>query len=93
MWDIAAAVVAFILAFALTKAGVRVVFAWLASCCVVPAFILVTELVLPDSRGSAMLPIALFVGGIYGAAAGGVGALFASLMSGKEAEPEDGASG
>jgi hypothetical protein len=93
MWDIAAAVIAFILAFALTKAGVRLVLAWFASCCVVPAFILATELMLPDSRASAMLPIALFVGGIYGAAAGGVGALFASLVPGKQADPEDGASG
>ncbi len=88
MWDIAAAVIAFVLAYALTTSGVRVVVAWLASCCVVPAFILVTEFVLPDSRGSAMLPIALFVGGIYGAAAGGVGALFASLMAKKGAEPD-----
>ena len=93
MWDIAAAVIALLLAFALTRAGVHVVLAWLASCCVVPAFILVAELVLPESRSSAMLPIALFVGGIYGAAAGGVGALFASLASKKGAEPEDGASG
>jgi hypothetical protein len=88
MWDIAAAVIAFVLAYTLTATGVRVVLAWLASCCVVPAFILVTELVLPDSRGSAMLPIALFVGGIYGAAAGAVGALFASLMAKKGAEPD-----
>ncbi|MCC6210886.1 MAG: hypothetical protein IT513_07570 [Burkholderiales bacterium] len=88
MWDIAAAAVAFFLAFALRAAGMNLALAWLASCCVVPAFVLITEIALPDSRGSAMLPIALFVGGIYGAAAGGVGALFASLLAKRGADPD-----
>lgn len=80
MWDFAAIAVAFGLAFALKAAGMHVVLAWLVSCCVVPGFLLLAEFALPDSDRSAMWPIAMFVEGIYGAAAGGVGALFASLM-------------
>jgi hypothetical protein len=87
MWDLAAIAVAFMLAFALKAAGLHVALAWLASCCVVPAFLLVAELILPDF---AMWPIAMFVDGIYGAAAGGVGALFASLMAKRGAETDAG---
>ena len=88
MGDIAAVAVAFMLAFALKAAGLHLLLAWIASCCVVPAFVLFAEYVLPDSDRSAMLPFALFVGAIYGAAAGGVGALFATLMWKKDAEPD-----
>lgn len=88
MGDIAAVAVAFVLAFALKAAGLHLVLAWLASCCVVPAFVLAAEHLFPDSGRAAMLPFALFVGAIYGAAAGGVGALFASLMWKKDAEPD-----
>jgi hypothetical protein len=87
MWDFAAIAVAFMLAFALKAAGLHLVLAWLASCCVVPASLLIAEFVLPDS---AMWPIAMFVEGIYGAAAGGVGALFASLMGKRGAETDAG---
>lgn len=49
--------------------------AWLASCAVVPAFVLIAEFVLPHQGGGAsMWPIAMFFGGIYGAIAGAVGA-------------------
>ncbi len=88
MGDIAAVAVAFMLAFALKAAGLHLVLAWLASCCVVPAFVLVAEHLFPDSGRSAMLPFALFVGAIYGAAAGGVGALFAALMWKREPKPD-----
>ena len=87
MWDIAAVVVAFMLAFALKAAGMHLVLAWLASCCVVPAFVLFAEYALPSGR-STMLPFAMFVGAVYGAAAGGVGALFASLMWKRGAKPD-----
>jgi hypothetical protein len=50
--------------------------------------VLFAEHVLSGSSG--MLPIAMFVGGIYGAAAGGVGALFASLLWNKGAQPDAG---
>jgi len=88
MGDIAAVAVAFMLAFGLKAAGLHVVLAWIASCCVVPAFVLVAEHFFPDSGRSAMLPFAMFVGAIYGAAAGGIGALFAALMWKKSAEPD-----
>jgi hypothetical protein len=85
MWDFAAIAVAFGLAFALKAAGMHVVLAWLASCCVVPAFLVIAEYVLPDGG---KWPIAMFVEGIYGAAAGGVGALFASLLGKKSVESD-----
>jgi len=88
MWDIAAIAVAFVLAFALKASGMHLALAWLGSCWVVPAFVLFAEYALPDSGRSAMLPFAMFVGAIYGAAAGGVGALFAALMWKKDAEPD-----
>ena len=89
MWDFAAIAVAFVLAFALKAAGMHLALAWLASCCVVPAFLLCAEFVLPDGDRAAMWPIAMFVQGIYGAAAGAVGALFASLMSKRDDKPDD----
>lgn len=90
MWDIVAIAVAFILAFALRAAGRHLALAWLASCCVVPAWVLLVEYVLPGNSRAAMWPITMFVGGIYGAAAGGVGALFAALMWKRGAAPEAG---
>jgi hypothetical protein len=93
MGDIAAVAVAFMLAFALKAAGMHLVLAWIASCWVVPAFVLFAEYVLPDSGRSAMLPFAMFVGAIYGAAAGGVGALFAALMWKSDAKPDPGERG
>jgi hypothetical protein len=66
-----AAVVGFVLAW---RFG-HPLLSWLASCAVVPTFVLVSEFVLPYQGGGASLwPIALFFGGIYGALAGGIGA-------------------
>jgi len=90
MWDFAAIAVAFVLAFALKAAGIHLALAWIASCCVVPAFLIFVEFVFPVGDRSAMWPFAMFVQGIYGAAAGGVGALFASLMSKSEDKPDAG---
>jgi hypothetical protein len=89
MWVIAAVVAAFLLAFALRAAGLHVVLAWIASWLVVPAYVFFAEYVLPGHAGGApMWPIAMFVGSIYGAAAGGVGALFASLIWKGRAKPD-----
>ena len=93
MWHFAAIAVAFMLAFALKAVGLHLVLAWLASCCVVPAFLLLAEYALPDGDRSAMWPIAMFVEGIYGAAAGGVGALFATLMVKRDDKPDAGQAG
>ena len=89
MWAIVATAAAFLLAFALRAAGMHVALAWLASCLVVPGFLFFIEHVVPG-RGDAspMWPIAMFVGSIYGAAAGGVGVFFASLMEKKRTEPD-----
>jgi len=88
MLDIAAVALAFVLAFALKAAGWHLALAWLASCFVVPGVVLFEEHVLSGSP--AMLPIAMFVGGIYGAAAGGVGALFAALLWNRSEQPDAG---
>ncbi len=59
---------------------------WLASCAVVPAFVLIAEFVLPYSGGGAsMWPIALVFGGFMGALAGGAGVLLASWLHNKRA--------
>ena len=66
-----AAVVGFVLAWQFGHPFL----AWLASCAVVPAFVLFAEFVLPyQGGGASMWPIALIFGSIYGAVAGGVGA-------------------
>lgn len=89
MWVIAAIVAAFLLAYALRTTGLHIALAWLVSCLVVPAYVFLMEYVLPDrGDGSPMWPIAMFVGTIYGAAAGGVGVFFASLMDKKRTEPD-----
>jgi len=79
MGEIAAIAVAFLLAFALKAAGMHLVLAWLASCCVVPAFLFIAAYV-PGSGRATMWPFTMFVWAVYGAAAGGVGALFAALV-------------
>lgn len=93
MWDIAAIAVAFMLAFALKASGMHLLLAWIGSCWVVPAFVLFAEYGLTGSDRSAMLPFAMFVGAIYGAAAGGVGALFAALLWKSGAKPDAGQDG
>jgi hypothetical protein len=90
MWDFAAIAVAFMLAFALKAAGLHLVLAWLAACCVVPVFLLIADYALPDGD---VWPIAMFVEGIYGAAAGGVGALFATLMVKRDDKADAGQAG
>ena len=89
MWAIVATAAAFMLAFALRAAGMHAALAWFASCFVVPGFLVFIEYVLPG-RGDAspVWPIAMFVGSIYEAAAGGLGVFFASLMGKKRAEPD-----
>jgi hypothetical protein len=90
MWDLAAIAVAFVAGYALKAAGLHLALAWIASCCVVPAFLLFAEFAFPNADRAAMWPIAMYVQGVYGAAAGGVGALFASLMGKRGAETDAG---
>jgi hypothetical protein len=82
MYVIAAIIAAFLLPFVLLKRGVRTSNAWLASCCVVPAFVLFAEFVLPYSGGGAsMWPIALFFGALWSAAAGALGTFIAARIN------------
>lgn len=71
-----AIVAALILSLVLCASGVRLVYAFLLGCLVVPAFVLVSEFVVPCSGGGAsMWPAALLFGGIYDAASSGAGVL------------------
>jgi len=79
MGEIVAIAAAFLLAFALKAAGMHLVLAWLAACCVVPGFLFIAAQ-LPGSARATMWPFTMFVWAVYGAAAGGVGALFAALV-------------
>jgi len=88
MGEIAAVVAAFMLAFALKAGGMHLVLAWLAACCVVPGFLFIAAQ-LPDSGRATMWPFTMFVWAVYGAAAGGVGALFAALVWKRGAGPEE----
>ena len=64
----------FLMAFLLRIRGTSGCTAWLLACCVVPAGVLFEVFVLPYRGGGAsMWPIALVVGGFYGAVAGAVG--------------------
>jgi hypothetical protein len=68
-------VAAFALAFALAWRFGHPFRAWLASCAVVPVFVLLAEFVLPyQGGGASMWPIAMVFGSVYGAIAGGIGA-------------------
>ena len=85
MYALAALLVAFFLPLLLVDRGVGKRNAWLMSCAVVPVFVLFGEFVLPYSGGGASLwPVALVVGGIAGAAAGGAGTLLAWRFKGGE---------
>ncbi len=78
---------AFVVGAALCARTQREARSWLASCTVVPAFVLVSEFVLPYSGGGAsMWPIALVFGGLIGALAGGAGVLLASWLLDKRAD-------
>lgn len=58
---------------------------WLASCVVVPVFVLFAEFILPyQGGGASMWPVALMFGGAIGAIAGGAGVVLASWWQGKQ---------
>ena len=57
--------------------GRNIFLAWIISCVIMPAFILLVEFVLPYMGGGSMWPIALVVGSILGAMAGGLGVVVA----------------
>src|SRR5574337_443371 len=78
---IGAILAAFVVGLLIRLRGKNLFVAWLLSCCVVPALILFAEFLLPYRGGGASLwPVALFFGGLYGAIAGGVGAVIASFF-------------
>ncbi len=72
---------AFVVGLVLRLRGMKLFVAWLLAFCVVPAFVLIAEFVLPYMGGGAsMWPIALVVGGIFGAISGGLGVIIASFF-------------
>jgi len=81
VWAIAAIATAFLLALGLRASGVHWAFAWAASALVVPGYVLFAAFVLPyQGGGASMWPIAMFFGGLYGLAAGGVGTFIAAKL-------------
>jgi len=79
MASIIAVIFAGLTGAAMTLYTKRAFRSWLASCAVVPLFILTSEFFLPYAGGGAsMWPIALSVGGVGGALAGAFGVALAS---------------
>jgi len=71
---IIALLIAFLVGLIPPLMGIRAGMAWLLSCLVMPAFVLLSEFVLPYSGGGASFwPIALVFGGILGIMTGGLG--------------------
>ncbi len=82
MMAIVAIVLAGIVALGLRIKSVSSELAWLVGAAVVPAFVLLSEFVLPyQGGGASMWPIALLFGGIYGAASSFVGVLLGLLIA------------
>jgi hypothetical protein len=81
MYVIVAILTAFLLPFFILKRGGRKATAWIASCLVVPAFVLFAEFALPYSGGGAsMWPVALVFGGLWSAVPGALGTLIAARI-------------
>lgn len=61
--------------------GAKKIAAWMVSCSVVPAFVLIAEFVVGTSGGGAsMWPIALLAGTLVGAVAAALGIFFAATV-------------
>ena len=81
-------IVALCIGFFLRIRGIKEISAWLASCCVMPVFVLFDEFVLPYRGGGAsMWPIAFAIGGFYGAMTGGAGVVLASYYLKRKKRP------
>lgn len=73
-------IMTFLVGSILRLRGINECIAWILSCCIMPAFILFPEFVLPYMGGGAsMRPIALAVGSFYGVIVGGLGVVIASF--------------
>ena len=84
MFGLVAIFCAFILGLYLSTTQIGPFNAWMISCCVVPAFVLFSEFVLPYMGGGAsMWPIALLVGGFFGLVSGGIGVLLGEIIKSK----------
>ncbi|WP_289053925.1 hypothetical protein [Carboxylicivirga marina] len=69
-------VITFFIGLIPTIRGVKPLISWGIACIITPVFVLFAEFVLPYSGGGASFwPIALVVGGFFGAIVGGLGAL------------------
>lgn len=73
-------IITFLAGSILRLRGINEYIAWILSCCIIPAFILFTEFVLPYMGGGAsMWPIALAAGSFYGVIVGGLSVVIASF--------------
>ena len=65
------------------------ILAWGVSCIVVPAFVILAEFVLPyDGGGASMWPMAVIIGGAYGATAGAGGVVLGWLLRRDDPQPD-----
>lgn len=81
MYAIAAVFAAFLLPIFLVMRGTGRLSAWTTSCFVVPLAVLAAEFLVPYAGGGAsMWPVALVVGGFWGAVAGALGTLVATRL-------------
>ncbi len=79
---IASIILAAVVGFALRLLKFGPMKAWLSGCAIVPVFVLVAEFILPyQGGGASMWPVALVVGGAFGAAASGLGVFVAGLIT------------
>ena len=80
-------VIVFFVGLVLPIRGIKPLASWGLSCCIMPAFVLYAEFVLPYMGGGAsMWPIALAVGGCAGIIVGGIGTVIAiAYLKWKEA--------
>ena len=80
---IIALIITFSVGLILRIRGVKAPVAWLWSCSIMPAFVLLAEFVLPYMGGGAsMWPIALVNGSFVGGIAGGIGVAIATVYRG-----------
>jgi hypothetical protein len=76
-----------VLGFVVFVLARRPLIAWLASCAVVPAYVLFGEFTETHQAGggASMWLVALVFGGAYGAVAGGIGVFIGSLVARRRA--------
>jgi hypothetical protein len=81
---------AFVLGLVLRRLSVHWVPAWLVASCIVPLYVLVAAFIHPSvALGATMWPLEILFGGLYGAAAAGIGVFVGSILAKRRAPMPD----